>query len=189
MSWAARILGSSPSVGPVRLVCIDGPAGSGKTTLAATLAAELALVVGEVAVVHGDEIYEGWPVVADSPDRVAAFGRLGGRLDTWLLTPWSSGLAGAHPVWDWSAGRWGTSRVLAPAPVAILEGVALGSRELRARAVLSVWVEADHEVCLTRVLDRDGEQLRAEMRSWQVDEARWHTGDATRRAADVRVRT
>jgi uridine kinase len=173
-------------------VCIDGPAGSGKTSIAADLAAALTSEqpgIGDVPVVHGDEVYEGWGVVAAAPDRVRAFGLLAQRLDTWLLDPWRDGRSGSHPTWDWHRGRWGDDVEVAAHPVVILEGVGLAAAVLRERAVLSIWLEADPGVRLARVLARDGEQLRAQMTSWQRDEDQWHDLDRTRESADIRLTT
>jgi uridine kinase len=174
----------------VRLVCIDGPAGSGKTTLAAELAEALheeAPSHAEVAVVHGDEIYEGWDVVASAPDRVAAFGLLPQRIAAWLLDPWREGRAGRHPTWDWHADAWGPEVEVPAAPVVLLEGVGLAAAALREHAALSLWVEAAADIRLARVLARDGEQLRGAMLAWQHDEDLWHHLDRTRESVDVRL--
>ena len=187
--WVEQVALAEPGVGDVRLVCVDGPAGSGKTTLAAALAAALEPSFGEVPVVHGDELYEGWAVVAGTPDRVAAFAALPSRIDAWMLERWRHGYAGAHPRWDWYADRWGEPVEVPPSPVVILEGVGLGALPLRAQAALSVWVDADADVRLARVLARDGESLRSEMERWLLDEAAWHRLDGTQDGADVRVRT
>lgn len=190
--WTARILGSKPRTGDVRLVCIDGPAGAGKTSLADDLAAALTAeqpAIGSVPVVHGDEVYEGWSVVAAAPDRVRAFGLLAQRLGTWLLDPWRDGRPGSHPTWDWHASRWGDDVEVAAHPVVILEGVGLAAAALREHAVLSIWLEADPGVRLARVISRDGEQIRAQMTSWQRDEDQWHHLDRTRESADVRLTT
>jgi uridine kinase len=181
-----RVLGSEPSVGPVRLVCVDGPAGAGKTRLAAALAAALAPDYGEVPVVHGDDVYEGWEVVASAPDRADAFARLPVRLTGWLLDPWSAGAPGAHPVWDWYVGRWGSPRVVPAAPVVVLEGVGLAAAPLRSRAALSVWVDPGPGDLLDAVVARDGEPVRTPMADWQRDEAAWHRLDGTRAGCDVR---
>ena len=188
----ARIAAAPAGGGPVRRVCVDGPAGSGKTTLARALADALSDPDGpglDVRVVHGDEVYEGWPVVAGAADRVAAFALLAQRLDAWLLTPWASGSTATQPVWDWHAGEWGEPVEVPAAGVVVLDGVGLASRSLRERAALSIWVEAAEAVRLDRVLARDGESLRAEMLGWQADEQRWFALDGTRRGCDVRVRT
>jgi uridine kinase len=187
-TWIERVQLAAPGVGQVRVVCVDGPAGSGKTTLAASLAAALGASFGPVPIVHGDEVYEGWPVVAGAADRVTAFRALADRVDTWLLSRWRQGEDGEHPRWDWHARTWGGSVVVPPAPVVILEGVALASRTLRTRAALSIWVEAEPASCLARVLERDGDAIREEMLAWQLDEALWHRLDETRAGVDVRVR-
>ena len=186
---AARVSAAAPSVGPVRLVCVDGPAGAGKTSFAADLVRALAPVHGEVPVVHGDGVYEGWDVVVGAPDRVAAFAALADRLDAQLLEPFRQGHDARLPTWDWYAGTWGVTVTVPPAPVVVLEGVGLAARRLREAAVLTVWLDADDEVRLARVLARDGDGIRAEMLAWQRDEARWHDLDGTRAAADVRLST
>jgi uridine kinase len=182
-----RVVATAPSVGPVRLVCVDGPAGSGKTTVAAALATALRPEFGEVPVVHGDDLYEGWAVVADAPDRITAFGLFAGRVDSWLLEPWSRGEPAKHPVRDWYADAWGRTVSVPAAPVVILEGVGAASRALRSRAALVVWVEADPGMAIERVVARDGEAMRGEIVSWQRDESRWHEVDGTRAEADVRL--
>ncbi|CAB4954586.1 unannotated protein [freshwater metagenome] len=188
-SWVARVIAAPPGVGPVRLVCVDGPAGSGKTTFASAFAAALTPHLEIVHVVHGDAVYEGWDVVADAPDRIAAFSWLATRIEQWLIDPWRLGRAGEHPVWDWHTSRWGSTQTVTCEGVVILEGVGLGSRALREQAALSVWVEADPTTRLARVLRRDGDAIGDHMRAWQSDEEVWHQIDATRDGSDLRIAT
>ena len=49
-----RAAGIRPRLGGVRVIAIDGPAGSGKTTLGDALAERGA------AVLHLDDLYDGW---------------------------------------------------------------------------------------------------------------------------------
>jgi uridine kinase len=127
--------------------------------------------------------------VAAAPDRVAAFGLLADRVAATVLDPWSRGEPAVYPTWDWDLDAWGAERVVAPPAVAVLEGVALAARPLRARASLSVWVQADAAVRLPRVLARDGEPLREPMTAWQRDEQTWFDHDRTRAECDVRLTT
>lgn len=176
-----------PTVGPVRLVVVDGPAGSGKSTTAAALARGL----DDAPVVHADEVYEGWSVVADEDDRTAAFEALADRVSGWLLAAWEQGRAGEHPVWDWGDDRWSSStRSVPAAPVVVVEGVGMAAAALRARAVAAIWVEhPDPTERLRRVLARDGLDLEDRMRRWQVEETAWFAHDGTRDGCPEHLRT
>lgn len=186
---AARALAAAPLAGPVRVICIDGPSGSGKTTFAAALVSELSAYVGDVPVVHGDDVYEGWGVAGDEPDPVRAFTILGERLLTWLVRPWVAGAPGAHPVWDWRADCWGDARAVPAAPVVVLEGVGLAGAALRPHASLVVWLDADADARAARVAERDGATVSAHMDAWRARETAWYAADRTAEHADVRLRT
>ena len=79
---AARIRSGEPRLGRTRLVCIDGPAGSGKTTLAGRLADALG---PDAAVVHLEDLYAGWTLTG----AVA-------RLCAGVLRPIAAGRPGSH---------------------------------------------------------------------------------------------
>ena len=83
--------------GDGRLLCIDGPAGSGKTTLAA-LASDFdwldsSTSVRESRLVHMDDLFEGW----------AGCRTVDEQLDG-LLTPLGEGRPGSYRRYDWLAG-------------------------------------------------------------------------------------
>lgn len=188
-SLAATILEREPHAGDVRLVCIDGPSGSGKTTLASALAAVLEHTVGHVPVVHGDDVYEDWPVVATASDPVRAFEVLGEDLVRSLVVPWTAGLDGTHRVWDWRAGSWAAPRSVPPAPVVLLEGVGLGGAALRPFASLVIWLDADPVARVARVVERDGPEVAAHLDEWRAGEDAWHAADRTAAHAHIRLRT
>ena len=88
----ARVRAAPPRLGGTRLVCVDGPAGSGKTTFAGRLAAALG---PDAAVVHLDDLYAGWTLTG----AVA-------RLAAGVLRPVADGRPGAFDRYDWTAGRF-----------------------------------------------------------------------------------
>jgi uridine kinase len=171
---AARVLAAPPRLGGVRLVCVDGPAGSGKTTFARRLTDALG---EEAALVHLEELYAGWTLTG----AVA-------RLSAGVLRPLAEGRAGSHHRYDWAAGRFADEPVGVAVPrVLVVEGCGSGSRALDAWATLRVWVEAPAPLRLSRGLARDGEELAAHWRRWQESEARHFAAEDTRARADVRV--
>ncbi len=171
----ARVLAAAPQCGMTRLVCVDGPAGSGKTTLAAALAGSL----GGAPVVHMDDLYEGWEQELGPP--------LAARVEAWLLVGWQSGLPGMHPRFDWVSGHYAEWVTVPADPIVILEGCASGSARIRDRASLVVWVQAPAGLRLRRGLERDGPELEGRWRDWQSHEAAHFAADGTRAAADVHV--
>lgn len=169
------VLATVPRCGSTRLVCVDGPAGSGKTTLAGALADAL----DGAPVVHMDDLYEGWAQELGHP--------LAARVEAWLLVGWEAGLPGMHPRFDWGLGRYAEWVTVPAAPVVILEGCASGSTLIRGRASLLVWVQAPVDLRLQRGVERDGLALEAQWREWQAHEEAHFAADGTRSAADVVV--
>jgi energy-coupling factor transporter ATP-binding protein EcfA2 len=171
---ADRVLAAAPRLGGTRLVCVDGPAGSGKTTLAGRLAAVLG---DDTAVVHMDDLYAGWTLTG----AVA-------RLCAGVLRPLAVGRDGAYHRYDWTARRFSPALVTVPAPgVLVVEGCGSGSRAVDPWAGLRVWVEADPALRLARGLARDGDHLAPEWHRWQETEAAHFAADGTRDRADVVV--
>jgi len=155
-SFAARVLASPPRLGQVRLVAVDGFAGSGKTTFAGRLGAALG-----AQVVHTDDLLEGW---ADP----ASFWP---RLEAWVLAPLRAGRSGRYRRYDWLherfAERWHDVPV---APALVIEGVTSARRAIRPELTLSVWVDAPKGLRLSRGIARDGERLRPQWEAWQAAE-------------------
>jgi uridine kinase len=171
----ARVVEAAPRCGSTRVVCVDGPAGSGKTTLAESLSE----VLGGAPVVHMDDLYEGWDQALGDP--------LAARVEAWLLIGWDAGLPGMHPRFDWALGRYAEWVTVPAAPVVVLEGCGSGSARIRERASLVVWVEAPAELRLQRGVQRDGQALAPQWREWQTHEQAHFTADGTRAASDVIV--
>jgi uridine kinase len=161
-------------LGDTRLVCVDGPAGSGKTTFAGRLAAAL----GDPApVVHMDDLYAGWTLTG----AVA-------RLAAGVLAPLAAGRPGSYHRYDWAAGRFAADVEQVPAgPVLVVEGCGSAPRRLDRWTTLRVWVEAPDEVRVRRGLERDSAAMAAHWRAWLAVEAAEFVREDTRRRADLVV--
>lgn len=170
---ARRVRRAPPRLGRVRLVGVDGPAGSGKTSLAGRLAEELP----GAAVLHLDDVYEGWAGL----DGVAR------RVRDEVLLPLREGRRATYRTWDWTHDRWGEDAHLDPPDVLVLEGCGAGDRLLAAYASLLIWVEAPSALRLERGIARDGEALRGEWLRWRELEDRHFAAEGTRRRADLRI--
>ncbi|MGH3318274.1 MAG: uridine kinase family protein [Nocardioidaceae bacterium] len=172
---ADRIRRAPARLGGTRLVCVDGPAGSGKTTLADALAARL----DDARVVHMDDVYRGWDTNFDEVHT---------RLRGQLVEPLQHGRAARYQRYDWADGRFDVW-VDVPVPaVLLLEGVGSGSQSLDPWRSLLVWVEVDRPERLRRGLDRDGPQVLHHWLAWMRHEEVEHVRQHTRERADVRLR-
>lgn len=177
MSDAAHILGLAlsrpPTLGTGRLICLDGPAGSGKTSLAASIAA-----LAPAQVVHMDDLYEGWGGLLDGQKHAAA-----------LLAPLSESRPGTYCPFDWHTMARGPERTLAPSPLLILEGVGSWSRQIAAWVTTLVWLDAPAAVRRPRVLERDGDSIAPYWDDWAHDEDAVFADEGTRDRADVVLAT
>jgi uridine kinase len=171
---ADRVLASPPRLGGTRLVCVDGPAGSGKTTFAGRLAAA---VGGDAVVVHIEDLYAGWTVTGAAARLAAA-----------VLRPLADGRPGAFAPYDWAAQRFSPALVeVPPARVLVVEGCGSSPRTVDPWAVLRIWVEAPAGLRVARGLARDGEDMATEWRKWQATEVAEFAREDTRARADLRV--
>jgi uridine kinase len=177
-----RVLAARPRLGRVRLVAVDGPAGSGKSTFAAALAAALSERVTApdgVLVLHLDDLYEGWKGLDGVWESLA----------TGVLEPLAEGRPGRYRRYDWDAETW-AEWVEVPVPrVLVVEGCGSGTRAATELAVATVWVEAPADVRLARGLARDGVSLRVRWLDWMVSEAAHFALERTRERADFRMDT
>lgn len=162
----------APTLGAGRLVCLDGPGGSGKTTLAAALAA---LAPG-TAVVHMDDLYDGWSGLRAGADQLVG-----------VLRALDRGRTGTYRRFDWHAGGYAETVTVPPAPLLVVEGVGAGVRDAAGLATVLVWVAAPSALRLERGLARDGEHLRAQWEAWRRDEDALFSLEGTAQRADLVV--
>ncbi|MET7932937.1 hypothetical protein [Streptomyces sp. NPDC005322] len=163
---ARRLLALPPSCGGVRLVAVDGHAGSGKTTFAARLAAAL----GDAPMVHTD----------DFATHEELFG-WAGRLHERILAPLARGSAACYAPYDWVERRFAAARRrLDPAPVVLLEGVGSGRRAVRPYLAHLVWMDLPDLASWRRGQLRDGPELSAFWDGWRPAERAHFAADPSR---------
>ena len=163
-------LSRPPTLGTGRLVCVDGPAGSGKTTLAE----EIATLSG-APVVHMDDLYEGW----DGLPGVAT------QLES-VLGPLSGDRAGSYRRWDWPGNAWAETLLVPPSPLLVVEGVGSGSRRHAALITVLAWVEVPDDLRMARGLERGGVGVEENWQQWTVAEQELFGRERTRERADCR---
>jgi len=172
------VLAHAPTLGAGHLVCVDGPAGSGKTTLAAALGRRLRESLGAPApLVHLDDVYPGWSGLAQGMEIVA----------TSVVAPLRAGRPGRYRRYDWHTGRFAEERVVPPGGVLVLEGVGAGAAAYADAVTLLVWVDAPADVRLARGLARDGESMRDRWLAWQEQEEAMFVRERTRERSQVVV--
>jgi pantothenate kinase-related protein Tda10 len=115
------VVAAPARLGRTRLVLVDGPAGSGKTTLAGRLAATLGC-----GVLHGDDMYEGW----------GGLPTLWETLGEQVLEPLARGEAGRFRRWDWARGERAEWIEVPAADALVVEGVGVAGRRARPYASL-----------------------------------------------------
>jgi uridine kinase len=166
-----------PRCGAVTVVVVDGPAGSGKTTLAAAIAKAAHEREVSCAVVHMDDLYAGWEGL-----------REGGAAVTALLKDLAAGRPAGYRRFDWSAGRYAETVRVRPTEVLVVEGVGSARTEHLDLVSVLVWVEEpDATERLRRGLARDGVAAEPHWRRWMSDEADLFTEVGTRARADLVV--
>jgi uridine kinase len=178
------MLSRPASLGTGRLVCVDGPAGSGKTTLG--LAIERAVrdrlarplqppEHAQVQLLHMDDVYEGWSGLDAAMKRVARD----------IVGPLRSGEAGSYRRYDWAAETFAEELVVEPVDVLVIEGVGSGAAAYDDAITCLVWVETPADIRLRRGLERDGEQMRDHWLDWRDQEDDVLGRERTRDRADV----
>ncbi|MET9322083.1 hypothetical protein ABZX75_18085 [Streptomyces sp. NPDC003038] len=169
---ARELAALPPSLGPVRLIGVDGHAGSGKSTFAARLAEEL----GGAPVLHLDDV----------ATHEELFGWVE-RLRSQVLEPLAAGRPARWTPYDWVERRFGPERVLEPAPVVIVEGVGAGRRALRPRLARLLWMETPRATSWGRGRNRDGRELSDFWDGWERAERAHFSDDPSRPFADTLV--
>ncbi len=171
----ARIAELPPLAGPTRVIAVDGPAGSGKTTLAAQLGERL----DGALVLNTDQLYPGWDGLAEGAERL---------VDD-VLRPLSEGAAAAVRPWDWLSDSEGERRSLPACETLIVDGAGCGSRAAAPFLSMIIWLDGDPELRQQRALDRDGEMFAPHWERWARQERQLFELEQTRERADLIILT
>jgi uridine kinase len=167
-----------PQLGRTWLIGIDGPAGSGKTTVAKHLQERAEARGLNTNVIHMDDLYDGWT----GAERGFAL------LRDHVLQRLADGREGRYRRFDWHVGAYAELHVV-PSTVELLivEGVTACDRDAGHWQSLRLWVETSNEVRLDRGIARDGEALRDHWLEWMRWERDHFAEQATRSRSHVVV--
>jgi len=164
---------SSKKCGKTKIVVIDGPAGSGKTTLAKSLSG----LLENCPIIHMDEIYEGWEN-ALSP-------KTSQDLVEWIINPLLEDKSIEYIKYDWNLEQRIEKVVINNSKVMIIEGVGSSSFEVSKHASLKLWIEVNKETGINRVLTRDGLHIQEQMKTWQSQESKFFIENNSKENSDI----
>jgi uridine kinase len=168
-----KINESSKKCGQTKIIVIDGPAGSGKTTLAKSLSG----LLENCPIIHMDEIYDGWEN-ALSP-------KTSQDLVEWIINPLLESRSIEFVKYDWYLEKRIEKVVINLPKVLIIEGVGSSSFEISKHASLKLWIEVNKETGINRVLTRDGQQIQEQMKKWQSQESKFFIENNSKENSDI----
>jgi|SRR5690625_3693702 len=174
MSAIATILDTAHAVGPrcgaVSVIAIDGPAGSGKTTLALR-----AVDAVPVQLVHMDDLYPGWDGLRAAGETVEQMLESLARGDTFV-----------YRRYDWFSHQFEEEHRVRPRGMLVIEGVGSVRRAYVDYLSVIVYVrETDEQLRLQRAVARDGPEVLEHMKKWRPQEDALHMEVGLAELADV----
>ncbi len=178
------VLSRKPTCGSTRVLAVDGPAGSGKTTLGGRVCDELTSLGHQAVLVHMDDLYDGWSALDGSRGDDLAH-----RVVSQILAPLSRHEPARWQRFDWYADRFDRWESFDPPAVLVVEGCGSGARDYDAYSTVLVWVEADRDERIRRGVARDGEQVLERWLAWMESEQAHFAHHETRERADLRLTT
>jgi uridine kinase len=124
-----------------------------------------------------DEIYEGW--------QSALTTKTSQDLVNWIINPLLEQSVIVFDKYDWVLGKRLGQVVINYPKVLIIEGVGSSVIEVSKYACLKLWIEVSPEIGINRVLDRDGQDIQAQMESWQTQEKNYFIENKTKENSDI----
>ncbi len=167
---ADRLPGTEPRLAGVRLVALDGRSGSGKTWLAAQLAAPIG-----APVIQMEDLYPGWDGLAATAEVLA----------DWVTGPLGRGQPARWRRFDWDTMSYAEWHTTGPADVIILEGCGSIRTGLASVYAARIWVEAPAAARHQRLRARpDWAAYAPHAEQWANDEDRLYQAERTRSRCD-----
>ena len=156
------------------VITIDGPAGSGKTTLAK----ELSSALDSCYTIHMDDLYEGWdstltPNLTKKLQRILEYVKMESRIQ---FVPF-----------DWLESNFSPQVELPTPKYLIIEGVGSGQSAIRDFISLSLWIEVLPDIGLERIIKRDGPAVAQFMPAFIVAQNAHFEKEATKKSADYHL--
>lgn len=168
---------STTLCGNTRVVLLDGPAGSGKTTFAHHLAQTL----NGCPVISMDDLYNGWNNPLSDELYV--------RMSEQIFSPLKQGDSIRYQKYDWHESKLNNWVDIEVSEYLIIEGVGAMHPKNLATSCLNIWLEANEKLLLKRVLGRDGEHIREQMLTWQKMEREYFKKYKVADKADFALQT
>jgi uridine kinase len=172
----APIVRALNDLAPNAVVLIDGPSGSGKSSLADALVAAWP-GTAQPSLVRLDDIYPGWNGLN------AAASQLTDR----VLRPRSEGRPAAWRRWDWVADQPAEWHAVDPGRPLIVEGCGTLARANAGISDLRIWIAADEAVRKRRALTRDGAVFAEHWSQWQDEWEAYCGRETPERWASIRL--
>ena len=160
--------------GECTVITIDGPAGSGKTTLAK----ELSSALDSCYTIHMDDLYEGRDSTL-TPE-------LTKKLQAILKGVMTENRIRFVPF-NWLQNNFSPKVELSAPKYLIIEGVGSGQIAIRDYVSLSLWIEVLPDIGLERVIKRDGPAVAQFMPAFIVAQDIHFEKEATKKSADYRL--
>ena len=161
------------------IIAIDGPAGAGKTTLAATLSLALAPDF-TITVIHMDDLYAGWD---------DALGTSLTESLTWITSSHKAGKDLIYSPFNWSEKSFDSPRLHNSTALLILEGVGSSQRAIEEYLSTSIWLDLDPTVGFQRVIERDGDEISHSMTLWLEEQKQHFIRDRTKERSEFVLST
>jgi len=161
------------------IIAIDGPAGSGKTTLANTLSLALSPQM-TTTVIHMDGLYPGWD---------DALGSVLTETLLWLTQSHKEKKDLRYSTFNWATSEFDPPHTVESTQLLILEGVGSAQRAIEGQLVTSIWLDLDPLIGFQRVIDRDGQSITTQMKKWLHQQEQHFATDKTKERCEFILST